>query len=82
MPPSPCKMATKSFFCHLLTEDVYPSSPHCTFQEVQQCQGQALVCVWSLLVPGVLGGEFFQPLDEGRAGRQSLQQRVHEAGVP
>lgn len=35
-----------------------------------------------LLTPGVLGGELFQPLDEGGAGRQALQQGVHEAGVP
>lgn len=59
-----------------------PLKPALTFQEVQQCQGQALVCVWPLLVPGVLGGEVFQPLDECGAGRQALKQRVQEACVP
>lgn len=49
---------------------------------MQQCQGQALLLGGLLLTPGVLGGELFQPLDEGGAGRQALQQGVHEAGVP
>ena len=34
------------------------------------------------MTPSVLGGELFQPLDEGGAGGQALQQGVHEAGVP